>query len=213
MARTFSFLTVALATVAAALCGSSSAIAQPAPSTTGASSGSKAPESAEMEQADKYFKAGDLKNTMKSLHEAGLKNPKLPSEYILMYAIFMNRRQPNQARAFLERAVDETPSDPEPWVLLGDIALNEGRLAESRLDLLKANQLLDGYKSSHKPLIQNELLLNLASWDERKERWDDAQRQLEKYLVNVPEDVRALQRLARAKFWQKKVREAYSDLQ
>ena len=39
----------------------------------------------------------------------------------------------------------ENPSDPEPWVILGSIALNDNRMAESEIDFAKANQLLEKY--------------------------------------------------------------------
>ena len=42
-------------------------------------------------------------------------------------------------RVGLKQGAYKRRSDPEPWIVLGDIALNENRMAEAELDFAKAN--------------------------------------------------------------------------
>ncbi len=121
----------------------------------------------------------------------------------------------------LKQGANKTRSDPEPWILLGDIALNENRMAEAELDFAKANQL-SGAIQERRPqaAAPAELLTHMASAAERRENWSLAEHCLDEYLKSVPDDVLARERLARSKFWQgmtekgseAKVKEAYDDL-
>ena len=43
-----------------------------------------------------------------------------------------------------------TPSDPEPYVILGNIALQERRVAEATMDFDKAKQLLATYTNAER---------------------------------------------------------------
>jgi tetratricopeptide (TPR) repeat protein len=214
MARSFLFHKVALATATAVLGASSFAIAQPALSTSGsAAPAAKQPESAEMEKAVQFLNQRNVKDAFPHLVKASEENPKLPSAYVMMYHFLRQVNQGNAARSFLEQAVLETPSDPEPWVLFGEIALGDKRLAESEIDFAKANQLLKTYANeAHKPMVQQQALSGMASVAESRQRWELAQQRLEDYLKNSPDDLVAWQRLARAKFWQKNVTAAFQDL-
>jgi tetratricopeptide (TPR) repeat protein len=215
MSRLLSF-TIALAIAAAVFGASTSVLAQPAvttPSST-ASTAPKTPEYPELLKAQQLLNERNLPEAIKELHNAALKYPKLPSEWVMLYDVLARNNQPNAARQFLERAIIETPSDPEPWVIFGNLALQDNRLAESEIDFAKANQLLETYKNvDRKGVIQQQALSGMAAVSERRERWADAQARLEKFLETAPDDYIALQRLARAKFWQGKVKEAYADLQ
>ena len=63
--------------------------------------------------------------------------------------------QPNLARLQLDEAVQSNPSDPEPYMILGEIALQDRRLSEATIDFDKARQLLATY--DRKRYAQGEL--------------------------------------------------------
>jgi hypothetical protein len=67
---------------------------------------------------------------------------KLPSEFVIAYLFLDDAGQSKQARYWLEQAVVKTSDDPEPWEILGDIALDDNRLAEAGLCYAKAKSLL-----------------------------------------------------------------------
>ena len=171
-----------------------------------------------MRKGLEYIGQKQIDKALKEFHEASLKYPKLPTEYMIMYGIFAqaangNPANANAARYWLEQAAQKTPSDPEPWVVLGGMALNEGRMAEAELDFAKAKELLGSYKNEQrKGFIQNQALSGMVTVAERRERWSEAQKLLEDFLKAEPNDIGALQRLARAKFWQRNPQEAYADL-
>jgi tetratricopeptide (TPR) repeat protein len=210
----FSFM-VALATAAAVVGASSYLSAQPAVSTTSSAAvpTPNQPDYPELREAMALLNQRDITGAKKKLIEAAQKYPKLPSADVMLYRVFAQNNQGNAARAMLELAATETRSDPEPWVIFAEIALNDGRLAEAELDFAKANQLLANYTNvDRKPIIQQQALSGMASVAERREQWAQAQQRLEEFLKESPNDIVALQRLARAKFWQTHVKEAYEDL-
>ena len=89
--------------------------------------------------------------------------PYAPSEYIILYLIFDDMNQPAAARASLNRAVLEYPSDPEPWVFLGEIAIDENRIAEAENDFNRARQLLADYKNAdRKPRMEKRVSRGIA---------------------------------------------------
>ena len=218
MARYFFSFTVALATAAIVVVASSSVSAQPAVSTTGVTTPApKEPDIPELKEGITLLSQGKIADAVKKFHEASLRNPKLPNEYVMLYRIFAQANQGNAAKQSLDKAAFEYPSDPEPWVIFGEMALNEGRLAESQLEFAKASQSLEKYNNAdRKPMLQQQALSGMAAVAERREQWKQAQQLLEELLKMSPKDVVALQRLARVKFLQsqseEQVKDVYNDL-
>jgi tetratricopeptide (TPR) repeat protein len=215
MARFFLSLLAALATAAAILGASSSASAQPAlSSSSSAPAAAPKPDFPEVQKAlDLLTQQRDLAGCKRMLHDAALKYSKLPNEDVMLYQLFAQMNQANAARQALYDGIYEHPSDPEPWVILANIALNENRLPEAEIDFAKANQLLEKYDNKdRKPIIQQQALSGMAAVAERRGQWQQAETRLDEILKASPKDIVALQRRARAKFWQKNVNEANDDL-
>jgi tetratricopeptide (TPR) repeat protein len=151
----------------------------------------------ELKKALQFLRQSDLEGAMKELHVAAQAHPELPSEYVMLYRIFAQANQSNAARTCLEKAVVKMPSDPEPWIMLGEVALQEQRLSEAELDFEKAKQLLTGYSNEKgKQLIEQQMLNGLAHIAEGRGNPAEAKSQLEEYLKKSPDDLDALQRLA-----------------
>ena len=86
--------------------------------------------------------------------------------------------QPNLARYQLEEAIKTTPSDPEPYVILGNIALQERRIAEATMDFDKAKQLLATYTNDErKAAMEQQTMSGIAQVAESREDWKEAEAQ------------------------------------
>jgi tetratricopeptide (TPR) repeat protein len=102
------------------------------------------------------------------------------------------------------------PKDPEAFVILGNVALQERRVTDAELLFLKAQQLLGPFEKSlkRKDILEPQTISGLASVDLAREKWKDAQTQLEALLKLTPKDAMAMQRLAAAFFQQKNATDA-----
>jgi tetratricopeptide (TPR) repeat protein len=151
----------------------------------------------ELNKALQLLQQGKLEEATKVLHAAAQAHPQLPSEYVMLFRIFSQTNQSNAARSCLEKAVVKMPSDPEPWLILGEVAIEDKRLSEAELDLEKAKKLITGYSNEkRKQLLEQQLLKGLARIAESRDNPAEAKARLEEYLNKSPDDLDALQRLA-----------------
>ena len=110
-------------------------------------------------------------------------------------------------------AIKTSPSDPEPYVILGNIALQERRVAEATMDFDKAKQMLATYTNDErKGAMEQQTMSGIAQVAEADEDWKEAEARLRDLLKLAPEDLVAHQRLARALFWQGNAKDAYEIL-
>jgi tetratricopeptide (TPR) repeat protein len=169
------------------------------------------------EAAQILVNTGSLQATLKKLVEATRKYPELPSPHVLMYQ-FLKDAQPNAARLQLEEAINVDPSDPEPYILLAEIAIPERRMIEAALALERAKQLLATYKTAEdRKNLQFLMFSDLAQLAESRENWKEAELNLRELLKLLPENLvrnrlTAHQRLARSLFLQGKTTDAYEVL-
>ena len=113
----------------------------------------------------------------------------------------------------LKDALENSPSDPELYLILGNIALQDRRTAEAAMNFEKARQLLATYtNAARKGTLQQAMLNSLALLAEVRQDWKEAETRLRELLKVVPEYPFAHQRLARCLFWQGKAAEAYELL-
>ena len=103
--------------------------------------------------------------------------------------------QPNLARLQLDEAVQSNPSDPEPYVILGEIAVQDRRLSEATIDFDKARQLLATYdrNAMRKASLEHRTLSGIAWVAETRENWKQAEQDLRELLKLMPDDVVAYQ--------------------
>lgn len=215
MARSFLSFTFALATATAILFGTGAtpASAQSATPTTpsAAPAQKKYPEAQEALQL--LLGKRDMPGAIKLLEKASRTYPELPAAHVLMYQILAQLNQPNAARFELEVAIKTNPSDPEPYVILGNIALQERRVAEATMDFDKAKQLLATYTNAErKGAMEQQTMSGIAQVAETREEWKEAESRLRDFLKLATEDLVGHQRLARSLFWQGKASEAYDIL-
>ena len=214
MARLFLSFIFALATAALLLvAGETPASAQPATpaAPTVAAKPKQYPEAQEALQL--LIRDHNMAAAIKKLEDLSRKYPELPSAHVLMYQILAQLNQPAAAKAQLEEAIQNTPSDPEPYLILGNFALQERRLAEATMDFDKAKQLLATYTNTErKAAMEQQVVSGISLLAESRQDWKTTESLLRDLLKSAPEDLAAYQRLARALFWQTKANDSYDIL-
>ena len=87
----------------------------------------------EVRDALAQFQKGEFEAAMKLLKDAAKKNPDRPPPHLSMADWFMAARGTYASvRNELEQAVIDRPDDPEPYLVLGTIAMNERRIPRPR---------------------------------------------------------------------------------
>ncbi len=219
MAR--SFLSFAFALVAAALIlcgvGVTPASAQPKLQPETPTPPAKQNKYPEVQEAFQLLlgPTHDLAGAYKILKDAERKYPELPPAHVLLFQFLASNvmNQPAAARFELEKEIKESPSDPEAYIILGSIALQERRVFEATKDLETAKDKLATYTNTdRKPALEQQMLSGIAQVAEAREEWKDAEARLRELLKVAPEDLPAHQRLAKALFWQGNAKEAYTIL-
>jgi tetratricopeptide (TPR) repeat protein len=214
MARSFLSFTFALATATLILFGAEAMPASAQPATPAASAAApRARQYPEVQEAVQLFGRRQISEAIKALENLSRKNPELPSARVMAYEILMQMKEPNAARFQLELAIHITPSDPEPYIILGNIALQDRRIAEATMDFERAKQLLATYPNvSRKATMEPLTLSGIAQVAEAREDWKEAESRLREFLRLAPQDLMGHQRLARSLFWQGKAGDAYDTL-
>ncbi|MDO4582597.1 MAG: tetratricopeptide repeat protein [Planctomycetia bacterium] len=101
-------------------------------------------------------------------------------------------------RKQLESAVKDSPTDPEAYIVLAKIAVDESRIAEATLLLGRAQSLLEAYKASpeRKKALQQQFLSTLAVFSEEKGDWKAVLGILQVQEKKAPEDLTLKIRMA-----------------
>ncbi|MGD0896889.1 MAG: tetratricopeptide repeat protein [Thermoguttaceae bacterium] len=154
----------------------------------------------EAEKAAEAFQRREYDPATTLLKEAVKKNPDLPPAHVIMFQWFAQSNQAFLARMALERAVMDEPTDPEAFVIMGNIGLQERRVTDAELQFDKSLK--------RKEILDPQTISGLAAVAEAREKWVEAQSQLEKLLELSPKDAMGMQRLGRALFQQGKAAEA-----
>jgi tetratricopeptide (TPR) repeat protein len=177
-------------------------------------SGKKQPQMQEIDDAISFFNKGDIDSAEKSMAEAAKKNHDLPPAEMLMMQLCYQAQQGQLVLMYLEKAVQKNPNDPEAYLQLGEIALNQRRVAEADLDFTKAASLMKNFSASaeRKAKLTPRTLSDLAAISEIREDWATMQQRLDDCLKSDPKNVAVMQRIAKALFQQRKANEALEKL-
>ena len=142
------------------------------------------------------------------------RNKDFPPGDILLAKLRAEAKRPKDAREALEDAVRRRPEDPEPYIILADIALREGRFVEAQATYEKAAQLVKKLTGDQprQDRMQRAILSGLVGVAESRDDWSSAQNHREKLLKLEEKDKSArrataglaatLQEFARDRFWQ-----------
>lgn len=163
------------------------------------------PKIQEVNDAIELFRKRDFDGAVTLLEKAVKAHPDLPPAQVIMFQLFVQANQAGLARMALEKTIITDPKDPEAFVILGNVALQERRVTDADLLYGKAQELLKSFNSSpkRKEILEPQTISGLAAVAEAREQWALAQTDLERLLKLNPKDAFAMQRLARALFQQK----------
>ncbi len=179
---------------------------------TGTDVGSKM---TEVKDAVTRFRNRDFDGALELLKKASEKSADVPPAEVMMAQLYAAANQANLAVGMLEQAIKEAPNDPEAFVILGDLDFRNGRPTPANMMYSKALAMLPEFKGSarRKKLLTQRVNAGMASVAEVRQDWAAAQKHLEAWLAEDPDNAIALQRTARALFQQNKADEALQKLQ
>jgi tetratricopeptide (TPR) repeat protein len=129
-----------------------------------------------------------------------------PSVYLARLCFAVN--DPNLVkvgRAFLDRAENEDDSAPEPYMMLGNLALLEGRLADANLNFRQALSLVTmdkdrKWSEKQKNTFLKNVYGGLVSVNEQRGNWVKGLIDIDNWIALDPNDPVATYRKARLEF-------------
>ena len=168
----------------------------------------------ELVSAQEKLRKGDVEGALADMKAAAAKHPNLSPGETMMAHIYSRTNRPSTVRYWLERAVVESPDDPEAYAMLGQDALQNKRIAEARLLFKKTYELLANYNGdeNRKKQLQALTFRQLAALAMGRKEWPMATGYLDELLKLRPDDKDALQLLARVLFEEGKPEEAIEKL-
>ncbi|MGL6195850.1 MAG: tetratricopeptide repeat protein [Thermoguttaceae bacterium] len=144
----------------------------------------------EVQEGLELLNKGEREKAAEKFLEAYQKNPNLPPAGAVVAIALYNEKRFDQVRYWLEKTIEDCPTDPETYIILGEVAQAEGRLAEAQLLAAQAIALTKNYESNaerQKKLALRAQLI-LVGIDEARGKWGDAQQRLEQLIARVPDE-------------------------
>jgi tetratricopeptide (TPR) repeat protein len=168
----------------------------------------------DVDEAVKRFSNRDVLGARQFLESAARKHPNLPPVELMMAKMYFVSGNPAGAQMALEQTVLENPTDPEPYILLGDQAIAQGRTVDAEALYEKGLRLIADFQGNAKR--KHNLVIKAhnghALVAERRKNWEPAVADLQILLKEDPDNAAAHFRLGRALFMLKKQREGYDEL-
>jgi tetratricopeptide (TPR) repeat protein len=151
----------------------------------------------EINNAIARFRDRDIDGCLAVLERARTQNPKLPPPGVMMAMLWLSVNQLQPARAELENAAVRFPKDPEPYLMLGDLAFQERRVTESAVLFDKAAALTATFDENPKRKRDFDIRSSAgnAAVAEARRQWEQAKTHLTKWLELDPDNASAHQRM------------------
>jgi tetratricopeptide (TPR) repeat protein len=156
----------------------------------------------EIDNAITRFGDRDIDGCRAILERARNNNPKLPPPGVMMAMLWLNVNQLLPARAELEQTVAKFPSDPEPYLMLADLAFQDRRVTDSAVLFDRATQLTSAFEENPKRKRDFEIRCNAgtAAVAEARQQWETAQKFLKSWITMDPDNAGAHFRLGNVLF-------------
>jgi tetratricopeptide (TPR) repeat protein len=167
----------------------------------------------EITNAISRFRDRDIDGCRAVLERAKSSNPKLPPPGVMMAMLWLSVNQVGPARAELEDTAVKFAADPEPYLMLGDLAFQERRVTEADVLFAKATALTTAYTENPKRKRDFDIRCNAgaAAVAEARKQWDSAQKLLAAWLQLDPDNASAHQRMGIVLFQQGKEMESLAE--
>ncbi len=147
----------------------------------------------EINNAIERFGNRDVDGCRAILERARNNNPKLPPPGVMMTTLWLSANQLPAARAELEETAIKFPSDPEPYLLLGDLAFQERRITDAAVLFDRASELAAAFTENPKRKRDFEIRCNAgtAAVAAARRQWESAQKHLLAWLALDPDNAGA----------------------
>jgi tetratricopeptide (TPR) repeat protein len=169
----------------------------------------------DIDQAIQRFNNRDVPGARLLLEQAKRKDPTLPPTDVTLAKMYFLSGNAGSGRGSLEKTALELPTDPEPYVMLAEQAVAQGRFIEAESLYDKSLQLIDKFSENQKRKRKFQIAARAgrAAVYERRKDWTAAAADLQELLKADPENSAGHYRLGRALFMQKKFKEGYAEFQ
>jgi len=151
----------------------------------------------EINNAIARFRDRDIDGCRAVLDRSRSNNAKLPPPGVMMSMLWLSVNQLNPARAELEETAVKYPGDPEPYLMLGDLAFQDRRITDAAVLFDKATALTEKFDENAKRKRDFEIRCNAgsAAVAESRKQWEIAQKHLARWLELDPDNASAHQRM------------------
>jgi tetratricopeptide (TPR) repeat protein len=143
------------------------------------------------------FRDRDIDGCRAILERAKSNNAKLPPPGVMMATLWLSVNQLGPARAELEDTAVKFAGDPEPYLMLGDLAFQDRRITDAAVLFEKATTLTTAFTENAKRKRDFDIrcFAGNAAVAEARKQWEAAQKQLQGWLDLDPDNASAHQRM------------------
>jgi tetratricopeptide (TPR) repeat protein len=151
----------------------------------------------EITNAIDRFRSRDIDGCKAILERAKSNNPKLPPPGVMMAMLWLSVNQLPPARGELEDTAVKFGGDPEPYLMLGDIAFQDRRITDAAVLFDKATALTAAFTENAKRKRDFDIRCHAgnAAVCEARKQWEQAQKHLQAWLELDPDNASAHQRM------------------
>ena len=156
------------------------------------------------------FRDRDIDGCRAILERAKSNNSKLPPPGVMMAMLWLSVNQLGPARAELEDCVIKFSKDPEPYLMMGDLAFQDRRVTDADMLFKEATRLAAEYTENAKRKRDFDIRCNAgsAAVAEARKQWELAQKHLQSWIDLDPDNASAHQRMGIVLFQLSKPQEA-----
>jgi predicted Zn-dependent protease len=167
----------------------------------------------EVDEAIKRFINRDVLAARTFLDTAKKKDPNLPPVDLMLAKMYFLSGNGVAGRAALEKSAAENPDDPEPFLILADQAMQQGRTIEADALYEKGRELTNKFQGATKRKRNFEIRSRAgrASVAQRRKNWDTAVSDLQALLKIDPDNAIAHYRLGQTLFMLNKFQDGYNE--
>ena len=143
------------------------------------------------------FRDRDIDGCRAILERVKSNNIKVPPPGVMMAMLWLSVNQLAPARTELEETVVKFPKDPEPYLMMGDLAFQDRRVTDADVLFSKATQLTSEYLDNAKRKRDFEIRCHAgsAAVAEARKQWEVAESHLKGWMVLDPDNASAHQRM------------------